>query len=76
MDIKYLNANVPEAITRIIGAKGMKQYVVAQRAGMSAQMLTDIINGRRLIKANDIVALSRALEVTPNDLFTPTDRTA
>lgn len=76
MDIKSMNANVPEAISKIISAKGMKQYAVAQRAGMSAQMLTDIINGRRLIKAHDIIMLSKALEVTPNDLFTPTDRPA
>lgn len=69
MNIEMQNAGVPNAIARIIEEKGMKQYVVAERSGMTAQMLTDIFAGRRLIKARDIVMIARALEVMPNELF-------
>ena len=47
----------------------MKKCIVAERAGMSAQMLTDIFANRRLLKMCDIVSLAKALGCTPNDLF-------
>lgn len=58
---------------RIIKAKGMKQCAVAERVGVSNQMFSDMLNGRRLIKPCDIVAISKALDVTPNDLFMESD---
>ena len=71
MDIATMNSVVPEAIERIISERGIKKSVVAARANMSTQMFSDILNGRRLIKPSDIVAISRALDTTPNDLFSP-----
>ena len=69
MNIATMNHGVPEAIERIIIKKGMKKCIVAERAGMSAQMLTDIFANRRLIKMCDVVALARALDCSPNDFF-------
>lgn len=69
MSIATMNATVPIAVNRIIGERGLKQGAVAERAGMSNQMLSDMLNGRRLIKARDVLALAKALDVTPNDLF-------
>lgn len=69
MSIANMNATVPIAVIRIIGERGLKQGAVAERAGMSNQMLSDMLNGRRLIKARDVLALAKALDVTPNDLF-------
>ena len=69
-NISYMNASVPKCILRIINEKGMKQCAVAERVGVSKQMFSDMLNGRRLIKPSDIVAISKALDVTPNDLFT------
>ena len=51
----------------------MKQCAVAERVGVTNQMFSDMLNGRRLIKPCDIVAISKALDVTPNDLFKQTD---
>ena len=70
MDITAMNSIVPAAIERIIKERGLKKNVVAARANMSTQMFSDILNGRRLIKPSDIIALSHALDVMPNDLFT------
>ena len=76
MDIATMNHGVPEAIEQIILRKGMKKCVVAERAGMSAQMLTDIFANRRLIKMCDLVSLARALDCSPNEFFKGIDRTA
>ena len=76
MTIATMNHGVPEAIEKIILRKGMKKCIVAERAGMSAQMLTDIFANRRLIKMCDVVALARALDCSPNDFFQPSDQSA
>ena len=75
MNIAIMNSTVPAAIERIISDKGMKKCIVAARANMSEQAFSDILNGRRLIKANDIVNIAQALEVTPNELFEPVSTT-
>ena len=69
MSITTMNATIPVAVARIIEERGLKQRAVAKRAGMSDQTLSDMLNGRRLIKAKDILALADALEVTPNERF-------
>ena len=69
MDIASMNSTVPAAIERIIEQRGIKKCVVAARANMTPQMFNDMLNGRRLIKANDIALIAQALEVTPNELF-------
>jgi len=69
MNISTMNSIVPAAIERIIEKRGMKKCVVAARANMTPQILNDMLNGRRLIKASDIVMIAQALDVTPNELF-------
>ena len=63
------NSVVPENIERIIKEKGIKQYAVANRAGYTKQQFNDMLNGRKIIKAIDILAIAKALEVSPNDLY-------
>ena len=69
MNISNMNSVVPAAIERIITEKGMKKCVVATRANLKPQELADMLNGRKLIKAKDIVNISIALDVPPNELF-------
>lgn len=69
MRISEYNAPIAENIERIINEKGLKKAFVAQKAGCTAQMLSDMISGRRIIKACDIVRLVGALGVDPNYLF-------
>lgn len=69
MKISEYNAPVAENIKAIIEEKGLKQAIIAKRAGCSQQMLSDMLNGRRLIKANDIARISLALGVDANYLL-------
>lgn len=73
------NTIIPQNINRIIEEKGFKQGAVAEKAGFSQRELSDMLNGRRIIKALDILKISKTLGVTPNKLFgfdDPSQKTA
>ena len=53
----------------VVKDKGMKQCAVAERAGFSKQQFNDMINGRKIIKPCDLLAISGVLGVTENDLY-------
>lgn len=53
----------------IIQDKGLKQKSVAVKAGYTDQQLSNLLNGRKIFSAYDILRIANALEVTPNDLF-------
>lgn len=61
--------NVCENIKRIISEKGLKQKSVAVKAGFTDQQFSNLLNGRRICSAYDILRISNALDVLPNDLF-------
>ena len=69
MNIKNSNHPVDIRILQIIESRGLKQRSVAERAGYKIQTLSDMINGRRLIKPYDIVKLAQVLNVSPNEFF-------
>lgn len=73
MRVGDINASVPENIDRIIEAKGLKQNAVAERAGFSKQQLSAMLNGRRIIKVCDVLAIADALGVEVNELFATHD---
>jgi len=56
-------------IKRIIDNQGIKQKVVAVRAGYSEKQFSAMMNGRRTIKADDIPKIANALGVEANELF-------
>ena len=61
-------------IKQIIERKGMKQVVVAERAGFTPQEFSNILNERRkLLRIEHIVPIAKALEVEVNDLFATED---
>lgn len=69
---------VADNIRKIIDEKGYKQSAVAERAGISKQTFSNMLNGRKIIDEHAISGISRALGIKPNDLFgiTPKDKTA
>lgn len=69
LNIKEMNRPFDIGMARVIKEKGVKQIYVAEKAGYTAQELNDMLNGRRLIKANDVLRLSLALEVTADDIY-------
>lgn len=69
MNTKDYNATLPCNINRIITERGLKQGAVASMAGLSARQLSDMLNGRRIIKPCDVVAIAEVLDITPNELY-------
>ncbi len=66
--VKY-NAIVPENITRIVRDYGLKRGAVAERAGYTKQQFSDMLNGRKIIKPCDVLAIANALGVEVGELF-------
>ncbi|MDD6633888.1 MAG: helix-turn-helix transcriptional regulator [Ruminococcus sp.] len=62
-------STIAKNIEMIIADKGMNIKHVAMKAGYSKQQFSNLMNGRKIIKPDDIIKIANALEVTPNDLF-------
>ena len=56
-------------LIRVIEEKELKKKGVAKRAGITSQMLSDIIAGRKVIRADMVPALAAALDVQIPELF-------
>jgi len=61
--------NIMDNIRGTIEAKGMKQVVVAERSGFTEQQFSDMLNGRKIIRAEYIPKIANALGVSVGDLF-------
>ena len=68
--MKATEANEPFAsgLKAIITDKGLKSVYVAHEAGLTAQELCDMMNGRRLIKVCDMVKLANVLGMMIDDI--------
>ncbi len=69
MRVKDYNIVLPDNIVRIINEKGMKQCAVAKQAGYSKQQFSDMLNGRKIIKPCDALAIADVLRVEMNELY-------
>ena len=69
MNITESNYPVAENVSRIINEKGLKQVYVAEKAGCTAQELSDMVNGRRLMKIKDVINLRNVLNVSYDELY-------
>lgn len=69
MSVRDYNLVLPQNIIRIINDRGMKQCAVANKAGFSKQQFSDMLNGRKIIKPCDALAIADALEITMNELY-------
>ena len=58
-----------QIINEIITEKGLKKGSVAKKAGYTPQQFSDMLNGRRVIRYDDIPKLCESLQITPNELF-------
>lgn len=57
----------------IVEAKGFKHSAIAERAGYSRQQFSDMLNGRKLITADDCIRFRDAIGCTYADLFRKPD---
>lgn len=69
MNISECNEPVATGLRRIIAQKGFKNLYIAQKAGFMPQELSDMLNGRRLIKACDIPRFADALGVEISEIY-------
>lgn len=49
--------------------KGLYQKSVAKRAGFTEQQFSDMLNGRKVIRADYIPAIAKAIDIPIADLF-------
>ena len=72
LDIQTSNSIVANRVREIIKEKGLKQTAIAEKAGFTTQEFSDMLNGRRLMRAVDIASIISALRgvgVDANYLF-------
>lgn len=70
LDIQTSNSVVARNLKRHIVDKGLKQSVIAQKSGFTNQEFSDMLNGRRLMRAIDISNIINALDgIDANILF-------
>lgn len=63
-------------LIRIIEEKDLKKKGVARRAGITGQMLSDILAGRKVIRADMVPALASAVNEPIPELFKDIERGA
>lgn len=61
--------NVRKNIRKIIKEKKMLQKDVGTKVGYSEQAFSNMLAGRKIIRAEDILILAEVLSVTPNELL-------
>lgn len=72
LDISTSNSVVAERLKDIINDKSLKQSSLAVKAGFTAQELNDMLNGRRIMRAVDILAIVNIVQelgIDANYLF-------
>lgn len=69
MTIAEANEPLSSGLKVIIDKKGLKNLYIARRAGYTPQEFSDMLNGRRLIKACDIPRIAEALNVNSDEIY-------
>ena len=66
---KINNGNIPEIILKIIADNHLKHTDVAKAAGYTRQQFSDMLHGRRQMRAVDMPLIAKALSVSINRLY-------
>lgn len=69
MNAANYNRVVPANVVRLIDERGLKQCAVAERAGFTKTQFSDMLNGRRIMKVCDVMAIAEALGVEVGELY-------
>ena len=69
MKVKDYNIVFLYNTMRIIKELGLKNAAVAEWIGYSKQQFSDMLNGRKIIRPCDALAIANVLGVTMNDLY-------
>lgn len=52
-----------------IGIKGLKQKSIAEKAGFTENQMSQILNGKRNISADELEIICNAMNAKPNDIY-------
>lgn len=66
---KDTNQPVAGNIQKILEENGIKQGFIAKKANIPETSFSDMLNGRRIIRPCDVVAIAKALSVDASILF-------
>lgn len=69
MSIAEANEPFASGFKAVIAKKGLKKMYIAEKAGYTKQELSDMLNGRRLIKACDIHKLTETINTDIGDIY-------
>lgn len=61
--------NVATRVKEEIKAQGLKQYAVADRAGINRKRFNDLLNGRKKFLADYLPSICRALGKSPDEIL-------
>lgn len=61
--------SVALGIKRSIEARGLQQKFVAARAGFTDQQFSDMVNGRKVIRADYVLPIAEAIGVGVSDIY-------
>ena len=64
-----MRGDVARGIREILNNKGMLQRVVARRADITPQKLSDMLAGRATIHADDMPIIAKALDVPIEEIY-------
>lgn len=64
-----MNGSVAKGIEKIIDEKGFIQGAIASKAGFSDQQFCDMLKGRKIIRADYLVPIAKAMGVTVQDIY-------
>lgn len=64
-----MSGSVAAGIDKIIHDSGFIQKVIAEKAGFTNQQFSDMLCGRKVIRADYIVPIAKALKVTVQEIY-------
>lgn len=67
--MKKINGNVPDNVKQIANKRGLKLLYIASNADIPQKTFYNMMNHKTIMRIPDIVAISNAISVTPNELF-------
>lgn len=62
--------DVRDCLKPAIERSRIKQFAIAEMMGLNDQQLSDIVNKRRKMEANELINFCKAIQISPNELLT------
>jgi len=60
--------DITDGLLNYINKNGLKKYIVAQKAGLTASQFSAVLNKKRKLEVNEFIRICEALKTTPEEL--------